>query len=200
MTVTIHGKEYKTVAERVDEFRKNEGFQGYGILTEIISAADLVQIKASIVDGNDRVVATGFAEEVRGSTNINKTSALENCETSAIGRALACIGLGGTQYATANEVADAMIQQAQQEVVEFYDKHNKAVYANWNTLTVMRESMANNDLSTASEAWYELDEDLQRTLFRAPSKGGFFTTAEIATIKSREFRVSHFGETENNGE
>jgi len=198
VTVSIHGKDYKTVAERVDEFRKDEKFNGYGILTEIINAADTVQIKAVIIDDKDRPVATGYAEEVRGSTNINKTSALENCETSAIGRALACIGLGGTQYATANEVADAMIQQAQQEVVDYYAKHNKCVYEHWETINVMRDAMARGELSEASEAWYELEQDIQTLLYRAPSKGGFFTTAEIKTIKSKEFRVSHFGETEGN--
>ena len=56
-------------------------------------------------------IATGLAVEVRGSSQINKTSALENCETSAIGRALAAFGLGGSEYASANEVENAIHQQ-----------------------------------------------------------------------------------------
>ena len=81
MPISIHGKQYKTVNERVGEFR--ESYPDYTIKTKIISASDLVQMKASIISTEGRVIATGFAEEVRGSTNINKTSALENCETSA---------------------------------------------------------------------------------------------------------------------
>ena len=89
-----------------------------------------------------------------------------------------------------------MIQQAQQDVVDYYTKHNNCLYEHWGTINYMREAMAKGELSEASEAWYELEQDDQTLLYRAPSKGGFFTTAEIKTIKSKEFRVSHFGETE----
>ena len=51
-----------------------------------------------------RVIGSGHAEELRGSTNVNKTSALENCETGAIGRALASISISGSEYASANEM------------------------------------------------------------------------------------------------
>ena len=56
-------------------------------------------------------IYTGHAEEVYDSSMINKTSALENCETSAIGRALASAGFGGTEFASADEVANAISQQ-----------------------------------------------------------------------------------------
>jgi hypothetical protein len=73
-------------------------------------------MKASIVtleaEGRTFVLATGYAEERRDSTTINKTSALENCETSAIGRALAAYGYAGTEYASADEVAQAVRQQS----------------------------------------------------------------------------------------
>jgi hypothetical protein len=49
---------------------------------------------------------------VQGSSNINKTSYVENCETSAIGRALAMLGIGiDTSIASANEVSDAISKQ-----------------------------------------------------------------------------------------
>jgi len=109
--ITIHGKEYKTVALRVSEFRKEHG-NDLALITEILEI-DTVRVcmKASIVDKDDRVIATGHAEEFRSSSMINKTSALENCETSAIGRALASLGLGGSEYASANEVQGAIAQQ-----------------------------------------------------------------------------------------
>lgn len=111
-TVDIHGKQYETVASRVDGFR--EAYVDFAIVTEILSNDnEYVVFKATILAPNDRILATGHAQEKYGSTNINKTSALENCETSAIGRALACFGLGGTEFASADEVANAIDQQSQ---------------------------------------------------------------------------------------
>ena len=111
--VNIRGKEYKTVALRVSEFY--EAHDQFSIITEIVLNNDvLVVMKASIVDISGRVMATGHAEEFRGSNNINRTSALENAETSAIGRCLAAFGMGGTEFASANEVQGAI--QAQQSL------------------------------------------------------------------------------------
>ena len=58
-----------------------------------------------------KVIGSGHAEELRGSTNVNKTSALENCETGAIGRALASIGLSGSEYASANEMGQLVTEE-----------------------------------------------------------------------------------------
>lgn len=111
--VNIHGKEYKTVAKRVDEFRKDHKTD-MSIITSIIVADEkVVVMKAEISDKDGRIIATGFAEEKRTAKGINETSALENCETSAIGRALANFGLGGGEYASADEVANAINQQSQ---------------------------------------------------------------------------------------
>ena len=66
-----------------------------------------VVVKAYIRREDGTVVATGYAEEIRGSSNVNRTSAIENCETSAWGRALACLGLHGGQIASANELTAA---------------------------------------------------------------------------------------------
>ena len=110
--VNIHGKEYKTVAKRVDEFRQDNG-KDLSIITSLVDRDEnAVVMKAEILDKDGRVIATGYAEEYRTASQINKTSALENCETSAIGRALANFGLGGGEYASADEVANAINQQA----------------------------------------------------------------------------------------
>lgn len=109
--VNIHGKDYKTVAKRVDEFRKENGTK-LSIVTRLVSIDEkTVVMKAEILDENQRVIATGYAEEYRQASQINRTSALENCETSAIGRALANFGLAGGEYASADEVAQAINQQ-----------------------------------------------------------------------------------------
>jgi len=115
MPIKIHGKDYYTVIERVNMLREKK--QDFCITTEIIdSDGPNVIMKASILNMEGIVLATGHAEEVRGSTMINKTSALENCETSAIGRALASLGLGGTEFASANEVENAIYQQDKEQI------------------------------------------------------------------------------------
>ena len=109
--VNIHGKEYQTVAYRVGKFREIHGLD-FSLVTEIVTRnEECVVMKATISRGGV-VIATGHAEEYRKSSQINKTSALENAETSAIGRALAAMGLGGSEFASADEVAQAIVQQS----------------------------------------------------------------------------------------
>jgi len=113
-TVKISGKDYETVASRVDRYRENNPLPEDSICltTDIVNIdSESVVMKASIVTEGGVVVATGFAEEKRTNTGVNKTSALENCETSAIGRALAAAGFGGCEYASANEVENAIHNQ-----------------------------------------------------------------------------------------
>ena len=108
--VRIHNKEYLTVALRVTQFR--DTCHGWCIATEIVHRDDeTVVMKASIFDETGVLKATGHSEEKRASSQINKTSALENAETSAIGRALAALGFVGTEFASADEVANAIGQQ-----------------------------------------------------------------------------------------
>lgn len=133
--VNIHGKEYKTVAKRVDEFRK-ENKQELGIQTSLVSIDErTVVIKAEIINKEGFVIATGYAEENRQSSTINKTSALENCETSAIGRALANFGLAGGEYASADEVAQAISRQEQpKKSVKKYGMDFEEIQAHLDTL------------------------------------------------------------------
>lgn len=111
--VNIHGKQYKTVALRVAEFRNEYTINdGWGIVTTLIHHdTDTVVMKAEIVNPAGMVVGTGHGEEKRSASQINRTSAMENAETSAIGRALAAVGLAGTEYASADELANALHQQ-----------------------------------------------------------------------------------------
>ena len=111
MPVKIHGKDYKTVAERLKEFHTDH--KDCSIFTQIISNIDgEVVMKATIYPVSKEGQAfTGHASEKESSSMINKTSALENAETSAIGRALASAGYIGTEFASADEVANAIKNQ-----------------------------------------------------------------------------------------
>jgi hypothetical protein len=113
--VDIRGRSYETVASRVERFREDHA--DWTIETSIVALdADQVVMKAAILDAGGRLIATGHSQEFRASSQINRTSALENCETSAIGRALASFGIGGSEFATANEVLNAIHQQGKSPV------------------------------------------------------------------------------------
>jgi hypothetical protein len=95
---------YEPVAERLDRWL-NAKIAGYEastndyprVLTRMVSepGADICVIRAELWLG-EQLIATGYAEEVRGAGNVNRTSHVENCETSAIGRALANCGMAGS--------------------------------------------------------------------------------------------------------
>ncbi len=144
-----------------------------------------------------RTLSTGLAEEVRGSTNINKTSALENCETSAIGRALAFFGLGGTEIASADEVANAITQQGELEAVERLKVHNAAVRDHIESVVAIKCFLLNDDYSAAYEAMSEIPQDDARAMWVATTAGGIWTTEERRKMKSDEWtaaRKQHHGE------
>ena len=179
--VPIHGKQYKTVAYRVNEFRQLH--PEYTVSTELVEANDtLVVMKASISNDEGRLLATGFAEEVRAASKINRTSALENAETSAIGRALAALGLAGTEYASADEVANAISQQNDGEFLEFM----QTVRENFDWVMYAKEAIANDDWQSLAAIWGDIDHETMATLFRAPTKGGIFTTEERAACKGND--------------
>ena len=111
-TINIKGKEYVMVHERIKEFRKK--YPNGSILTEMLSNNDGVCVfKAMIyLGGKEGCVAVGHAYEKEASSFINKTSYIENAETSAIGRALGVLGIGiDTSLASADEVANAVKNQ-----------------------------------------------------------------------------------------
>ena len=109
-TINIHGKQYVEVKERIKYFREN--FKDWSLTSEVIDLTeDRCVIKATISNEKGRVIASGIAYESKGSSYINKTSFIENCETSSWGRALANIGIGlDVAIASADEVLNAKAQ------------------------------------------------------------------------------------------
>ena len=110
-TIDVKGKAYVQVNERVKAFR--EICPSGCISTEIISLDNgVVTMTAKITDENGMLLATGTAQEKETSSYINKTSFIENAETSAVGRALGFLGIGvDGSMASAEEVANAIVNQ-----------------------------------------------------------------------------------------
>ena len=101
------GKRYVTVSQRVKGFR--QVLPSGSIQTKILKLSNGECImQATIYDEEGRTLSTGIACEVEGSSSINATSYIENCETSAVGRALAMLGIGSeTSISSYDEVRDA---------------------------------------------------------------------------------------------
>lgn len=116
-TIDIKGKPYIEVNERLKEFRTNPKYEGYTLETELIDLSNGVcTMKAVIRNTAGVVIATGFAQEKESSSFINKTSFIENCETSCWGRALGNLGIGiDTSIASAEEILNAINNQIEEK-------------------------------------------------------------------------------------
>lgn len=112
-TVNIKGKEYVEVNERLKAFRSLPEYKGYSLVSDVVLLENgVITVKAIISDADGRIIATGLAQEKESSSFINKTSFVENCETSAWGRALGNLGIGiDTSVASAEEVTNAIENQ-----------------------------------------------------------------------------------------
>jgi hypothetical protein len=136
-TVDIKGKKYSTVSER---HRHLLQYFPEARFNEIILHHDdqRVVIKTELYIG-DTIYSVGTAEEHRNANFINKTSALENCSSSSLGRCLSSFGLHGSEYASAEELVNALNNQGTTKSVSIMDEIKKqttetkltALYSNW---------------------------------------------------------------------
>lgn len=153
-TVNIKGKEYVQVNERVKFFRENKKFEGWSLESELLSNEDGICVfKAVIRDAEGNIKATGHAYERESSSFINKTSYIENCETSAWGRALGNLGIGiDTSIASSDEVENA-IKNQEQETEKAYKFDFKEFRSKIN------QTESEEDLT---ELWKECPEQLRK--------------------------------------
>lgn len=116
-------KQYVEVNQRILGFW--EMFPTGAIITECLrDDGNRCDFKASVYVDNE-LRATGHAFEFQGNGFINKTSYKENCETSAIGRALGILGIGISEsLASADEVASAISHQEHGEEPRKPDNRN----------------------------------------------------------------------------
>ena len=132
-TTSIKNKQYAEVNQRIKAFRMI--YPDGCIHSDIISLENgICVMKATVTDGDGKIIGTGHAYEKEDSSFINSTSYIENCETSAVGRALGMVGIGiDTSVASAEEVQNAIHQQDMNKVAskakivtlqELCKKHN----------------------------------------------------------------------------
>ena len=142
--VDMKGKKYTTVAMRVEVFRKH--FPDFAVNTRVtVDDGKRVVVVAEIYPPKaERPVATGIAEEIRGAGNVNRTSAVENGETSAIGRALANMGLHGGEFASDFEIEVAELKGVTMDMNEAIEQAREE-----------QEQEAMEDLQQASDSFPE---------------------------------------------
>jgi hypothetical protein len=133
--IKIKGKDYIQVHERVAEFRRNAHYANQTIETEIVEknyseltgdivkkekvvgkkttkVLDSIIIKCVIRNKDGNIISTGYAQEEKTTSFVNETSFVENCETSAVGRALGFLGIGiKDSIASADELVVAISKQ-----------------------------------------------------------------------------------------
>ena len=182
------GKMYTQVVHRMEAFRRHHGTE-YGVDTQIlVDDGQRVVIKAIITNNDGHTVGSGMAEEIRGQGHVNTTSALENAETSAVGRALASLGLAGGEYASANEMdavsskSDA-IQSNKAEPVQLVKKPLSKEEAEW---------LAHNEATLDQYTLKDLEVFMNKP----------FTLATMQSIKEKDIEAYNnfktlFGETRN---
>ena len=173
--VQIHGRDYITVAKRVNDFRELFPIaDGWALVSDILEETDTyIRMKAYVTENK--------------AVGVNKTSAVENAETSAKGRALASCGFAGTEFASSDEMLQNEIEAA--KVEGFFDglNYGMACYRHKEIIEQIKDRLADNDIYAAAEAANNLTNDELQSIWRAPTKGGIFTTEERAKMKSDEW-------------
>ena len=143
-----------------------------------------VWVDLTVSDGTDSLMRTMWLPVMdHKNAAILKPNARKISDTRmrCLVKAIAMFGLGHYIYAGEDLPEPEMVEA---KLSEKYAGHIK----------VIKEGIEFKQYSTAAEAWFELNEDEMTELWRAPSKGGVFTTAEREVMKSSEFRKSYYGE------
>jgi hypothetical protein len=116
-TIPIHGKEYVEVKTRVQYFRKN--YPNGSIVTDVLQQDNESITTQTKIFIDDKLVSSGIAHEDKNVSHINKTSFIECCETSSVGRALGMLGIGiESSVDTADTIRRAIDQQDASKKVE----------------------------------------------------------------------------------
>ena len=171
-TIAIKGKDYVQVNDRVQFFR--ETYKGWSLQTEVIQLSpEECVVKAWVLDEGDRVISVGHAHEEKQSSYINKTSYIENCETSAIGRCLGFMNIGiDNSIASAEEVKSAV--QAQNSKPEADD----AAFSKM--LTFLKENPTKWKTVQTRMKNYDFDDTMKATLNGLIRKAKAKATEEVA--------------------
>lgn len=164
--IDIKGKEYVPVNERIIAFRQMH--PEWSIQTNIYELKEgFVLMQTRIFDEEGKVKSTAYAYEKEDSSFINRTSYIENCETSAVGRALGFLGIGvDTSIASFEEVANAINNQdkprrrKRMTSKEQSDKVNEAIKDGVISVTEVRDLVKAKGKTSFNKLTFEEGEEI----------------------------------------
>ena len=174
----------------------------WGILMEHFPSSSFVFHDDAVLPDGSVMVSCTVTVECTGRTMWlpvmdHKNNAIKNPDSRKISdarmrclvKAIALHGLGLYIYA-GEDLPQAVKEQAAADEAKKEDDYEALVERCLDTLTVVRESLAVNDYGSAKSAWRELDEETMTALWKAPSKGGWFTTVERQQMRSPEWSAA----------
>jgi len=191
--VNIRGKLYAEVHTRVQAFREAFGSRGR-IISKVHQADEkrvLTETTISVfLDGHMggwQVIGNDFAEEYRSSSPVNKTSAVENCLTSSIGRALASCGLSGGNYASFDEVNHAINDKAsiEETVEEVPEEKEKATAETENGEAIVEQSA--EDLRLILEGSIKIQDSASGLAFWRQEKDNIVSLQTLRGLSQEKF-------------
>ena len=165
----------------------------YEFTPPVIDAAGSVEVwcKLTITEGENSLTRSMWLPvmDFKNASVINPTSReISDNRMRCLVKCIAMFGLGHYIYA-GEDLPDEDVTQAAIDM-----KYESITTTLATTIEAIKESIESGDLSAGSEAWQELTEEEKLGLWKAPSKGGCFTTQEREVMKSSEFRKANQGE------
>lgn len=170
---------YRSCEDILEAVKPHLGACTITINDEIVMVGDRIYVKATATfsDGEHNIQSSAFAREASQKKGMDESQVTGSASSYA--RKYALNGL-----LLIDDTKDADTRQNKSELEE-------AIEANKASIDAIKNGIQSGDLSTASEAWFELDESIKKALWVAPSKGGPFTTQEREVMKSSEFRLAN---------
>lgn len=181
--------DYVQVHERIAAFREEHGTNG-GIQTDVQFPTEETVLAKAIVTLGDKVIGMGHAEEKRGQGLVNTTSAVENAETSAVGRALAMVGYEVKRGIASREEMEKVQRLSPVSGQRTKPSVNEVFGSDEEASSEVSSVLANDLLDNGLKAWI-LSKAIDKKVGRTPSVISK-TVSGLTTEQAREaLRIAH---------
>lgn len=151
-----------------------------------------IWVTLAVVDGDKRLERRMWLPVMDHKNNAiikPTTRHISDTRMRCLTKCLAMFGLGHYIYA-GEDLPDPEAVQGAIEVA-----YEKLVDDNTDSIQAIKDGIQQKEYSSAAEAWFELNKEVKEGIWKAPSRGGCFSTQEREVIKSTEFREAHYGAT-----
>lgn len=181
--------------DATDQIRSLKGISIKIVAREKVD--DLYIVTAQATDKAGRTDESVGAVQLGALKGDALANAIMKAETKAKRRVtLSIAGLGFLDETEVQSIQGAEIPNIDTSTGEIIDPLKQAIERNQDSINVIKEGIATNNISAAAEAWFELSNEEKSSIWVAPSKGGPFTTVERDVIKSKAFREAYYGPSE----